>query len=344
MFHRARLKLTAWYILLALIITCLFSLLSYNGLRFELEQGLQRQRIFFQQGFLEPDGPPVTILKRTDPELMEDLRMHLIFRILYIDAAIILVAAIGGYLLAGRTLKPIQKMVDEQDRFITDASHELRTPLTSLRSELEASLLSKKLSEKEARDILKSNLEEVISLQALSDNLLELATKERPLTRHFLRDVNLLEVLEESVKKIAPLARKKHIIINIKVKNIMLSGERSSLTELFVILLDNAIKYSNPKTAITVTSAVKDKTVTISVMDEGIGISKDDQEKIFERFYRTDRSRTKSKTKGYGLGLAIAKQIVTDHRGTIHVKSEVGKGAKFTVSLPTNTFTRLKSL
>lgn len=333
MFHRARLKLTAWYILVAFIITCLFSLLSYNGLRFELEQGLQRQRIYLQQGYV-PNGPPVTILRRIDPDLMRELRNHLILRILYIDAAIILVAAIGGYLLAGRTLKPIQKMVDEQNRFITDASHELRTPLTSLRSELEASLLSKKISEKEAREVLKSNLEEVISLQHLSDNLLELAAQQKPATQS-LNEINIVEVIDESIKKILPLAKKKHITINSKVKSAVIHGERSYLIELFVILLDNAIKYSDTHTAITVTSVKKDKTITTTVKDEGMGINKEDQEKIFERFYRSDKSRTKSKTKGYGLGLAIARQIVTDHRGTITVKSEVGKGTTFTVSLPT---------
>ncbi len=335
MFEHARLKLTAWYILIAFIITCLFSLLSYNGLRFELEQGLQRQRVYFQQGFRGPEGPPVTVFRRTDPDLMRDLRTHLILRILYIDGAIILISAVGGYLLAGRTLRPIKKMVDEQNRFITDASHELRTPLTSLRSELEASLLSKKLPEKEAREILKSNLEEVISLQNLSDNLLELATQQKPLNPRSLDNINLLEVIETSVKKIIPIAKKKHINIDNKVRSTQIKGERSYLVELFVILLDNAVKYSDSKTTITLTSISKDKTVNVAIKDEGVGINKEDQGKIFERFYRSDRSRTKSKTKGYGLGLAIAQQIITDHQGSIHVKSEVGKGTTFTVSLPT---------
>ncbi len=332
MFHRARLKLTAWYILVAFIITCLFSLLSYNGLRFDLEQGLQRQRVYFQQGYL-PNGPPIPIFRRTDPELMRELRTHLILRILYIDGAIILIAAIGGYILAGRTLRPIQKMVDEQNRFITDASHELRTPLTSLRSELEASLLSKKLSEKEARDVLKSNLEEVISLQNLSDNLLELANQQKPIIRS-LDKIDILEVIEGATKKVVPLAKKKHITIDNKVKSALLHGERSYLIELFVILLDNAIKYSNSQTTITLTSVKKNKSIIIAVKDEGSGISKEDIDKIFERFYRSDKSRTKSKIKGYGLGLAIAKQIVTDHRGSINVKSEIEKGTVFTVSLP----------
>jgi len=335
MFQHARLKLTAWYILIALIIAFLFSLLSYNGLRFEFEQGLQRQRVYFQQGFMRPNGPPVTILRRTDPELMREMRTHLLLRILYIDGAIILVSAIGGYLLAGRTLKPIQRMVEEQNRFITDASHELRTPLTSLRSELEASLLSKKLSEKEARDVLKSNLEEVISLQMLSDNLLELATQQKPFNQVSFGEINLLEVIEGSVKKILPIAKKKNIHIKNNVKSSQIIGERSYLIELFIILLDNAIKYSDSQSTITLTSSSKDKMVTVAVKDEGIGIKKVDQAKIFERFYRSDKSRTKWKTKGYGLGLAIAKQIVTDHHGTIHVKSEVGKGTTFTVSLPT---------
>jgi len=334
MFHSARITLTAWYVLIALIITVLFSLLAYNGFRFEFEQGLQRQRVFFQQSFQGPNNQPITIFRRTDPDIAHDLRMHLIYRIFYIDTAVIIAAALGGYLLAGRTLKPIQEMVDEQNRFITDASHELRTPITALRSELEATLLSKKLTEKESRAVLISNLEEVISLQNLSDNLLELATAQRTRRTIVLREIILLDVLESAIKKVAPLAKNKQIVIENNVKNMPILGQSDRLVELFILIIDNAVKYSPKKTKITINSLIKDKSIYIAVKDTGIGIMDADQEKIFQRFYRSDKSRTSSKSKGYGLGLAIAKQIVEEHKGMIQVKSEVNKGSVFTVILP----------
>ena len=166
MFQSARLTLTAWYVLIAFIITALFSLLAYNGFRFEFERSLQRQQVLFENNnfFIRPIPP-----RHIDSELQDELRERLLLRILYIDVAIILTAAAGGYILAGRTLKPIKTMVDEQHRFITDASHELRTPLTAMRSEMEASLLAEHMTDKDAKELIKSNLEEVINLQNLSE-------------------------------------------------------------------------------------------------------------------------------------------------------------------------------
>lgn len=225
-------------------------------------------------------------------------------------------------------------MVDEQNRFITDASHELRTPLTALRSELEATLLEKDLPAKEARNVLKSNLEEVINLQILSDNLLELAAQKKANNKKDFHDLSLLKITEEASKKVLPLAKKKSIIISNSISDVVIRGEKNYLVELFVILIDNAVKYSPPSTTVNLTSNKKDRMILIHVADQGIGIAPEDQTKIFERFYRTDKSRTKTQAKGYGLGLAIAKQIVDDHKGSIQVKSNGAQGSIFTVALP----------
>jgi len=103
------------------------------------------------------------------------------------------------------------------------------------------------------------------------------------------------------------------------------------LVETFVILLDNSIKYSPKNSKIEINSKSSKNKVTISVMDEGIGIASDDLVHIFDRFYRAEKSRTE---KGYGLGLSIAKKIIEQHKGEIEVKSEVNKGTTFTVILP----------
>ncbi|HVZ58798.1 MAG TPA: ATP-binding protein [Patescibacteria group bacterium] len=331
MFHHARLKLTLWYIFIAVVITFLFSLLAYNGFRFEVERGLQRQRVYIQQNFLTPNGSTIT-LRQIDPTLQEEIRERLVLRIIYIDLAVIIVAAVGGYFLAGRTLKPIQTMVDEQNRFVADASHELRTPLTALRAEMETSLLENNLAAPDAKKLIKSNLEEVVRLQRLSDSLLELATYNHTAS-HKINDVSLLQIMEEALKKVSPLAKKKNITIQNNARDASINGDSHRLSELFVILLDNAIKYSPAKSEVKIMSKKNDGQIEISVQDQGIGIAPEDLPFIFDRFYRSDKSRSKSTTAGYGLGLAIAKQIAKEHKGSITVKSSLDKGSTFTVSL-----------
>ena len=334
MFQSARLTLTAWYILIAFIITALFSLLAYNGFRFEFERGLQKQQIIFQQNNSRQSPPNILFRRDVDPNLQKELRDRLLARILYIDLVIIIAAAAGGYILAGRTLKPIKKMMDEQHRFITDASHELRTPLTAMRSEMETSLLTKKMTDKDTKELIKSNLEEVINLQNLSDGLLTLAQYQTRNTKREQTQLSLTQIVTDAITKVMPLAKKKQITVDDKTKDYALVGNSDYLLKLFIILLDNAIKYSPKNSTIILASYKTDHNVKIDVKDQGVGIEKSDLEKIFDRFYRSDKSRQRSDIGGYGLGLAIARQIVEEHGGTISVTSKVDKGSTFTVKLP----------
>ena len=111
-------------------------------------------------------------------------------------------------------------------------------------------------------------------------------------------------------------------------------GDEKSLTQLLVVLLDNAIKYTDGKSPINLTVKKDTSEINIAVKDGGVGIKKEDLPHIFDRFYRADRSRSKQRVGGYGLGLSIAKRIVTLHNGSIRVESEIGKGSIFTVTLP----------
>ena len=335
MFQSARLKLTAWYVIIIMLISILFSLAIYAGIhnefrRFEHFQQLRQLR--------EQEGLFVSPLSRRansfDPEMLAESRRRLILVLVLVNLGILVVSAGASYFLAGRTLGPIKEMVDEQNRFITDASHELRTPLTSLRSEIEVSLRAKNITLPDALMLLKSNLEEVISLQSLSDNLMELAAYQKKNGNQTFEKLSLSEVLEKACKKIVPVAQQKHITVKNDVKDYIVYGDKQSLIELFTILLDNAVKYSRNKTAVNILSKKTDHLISVSVKDEGIGIDKDDQLHIFDRFYRVDKSRSKEMVTGYGLGLSIAQKIVNLHRGTIEVASQLNRGTTFTVKLP----------
>lgn len=331
MFHSTRVKLTAWYLLIIMIISCLFSVVIYRGINLELErlehfQGIRRER-------LEQElGSSIPRTNTFDPQMITDAREHLKLNLLLINFGILVLAGTAGYFLAGRTLKPIADMVDEQNRFITDASHELRTPLTALKSEIEVNLRDKNLNISSVRQLLESNLEEVNSLQSLSDNLIRLTQYQKNDNGLSVERVSILQILTESVKKVAPIAKAKNIQITNKVKDIKIEADKQSIGEMFVIFLDNAIKYSPKNTQITLSSKSSDSWIEISFSDQGIGIDKKDIPHLFDRFYRGDKSRTKTGVTGYGLGLSIAKQIAHKHKGDIKVVS-TKVGSTFTVQL-----------
>lgn len=337
MFERARLILTAWYLVIIMTISLLFSLVIYSSITAEFHK-FEKMHVKVQEELQDGDILPFPgrsrfiRIARPDPQIIEDSKRRLLIHLGFINFSIFVLSGAAGYFLAGRTLRPIQKMVDEQRRFITDASHELRTPLTVLRSEIEVGLRNKKLTLSDAQKLLKSNLEEVVSLQGLSDNLLELAQNGRLIDTKYFKEVSLQEVIENAYKKVEPLAKNKQVTIKRTVKHYEVQGIADRLTEIFVILLDNAIKYSHPKSEVTIVAKKERKRVVVLVSDLGVGITKEDLPHIFERFYRASKSRAKINTPGYGLGLSIAKKIVEAHGGSITVKSSQKSGTIFSVS------------
>lgn len=337
LFNSARVKLTAWYLLIIMLISLIFSSVIYEGINSEFQQIEKLQQIAQQREAL--GLPPLHIPRSIPTELLNpvvlaDARARLFTRLAKMNFGILVLSGIAGYFLAGRTLRPIQEMVDEQNRFITDASHELRTPLTALRSEMEVSLLNKRMDLAEAQALIKSNLEEVIALQYLSDNLLELAQYEKMKSVITLESIALQGVLNDAIKKVSHMAKKKNISILNEAKSLQLNGNTDKLRELFVILLDNAVKYSPDKSEISITSKKGIYFADITITDQGVGIEAKDFPYIFDRFYRSDASRTKTQTSGYGLGLSIAKKIIALHHGSINVKSKVNEGTSILIQIP----------
>jgi len=334
MFHSTRLKLTSWYLLIIIFISIVFSVVIYVDVnrelvRFENFQRIRQERM--REDFGELKLPPMSLA--VDMQLIREARARLIASLAILNACIFAGSGVAGYFLAGRTLKPIKEMLDDQSRFVGDASHELKTPLTSLRSEIEVHLRSKKSTLKEANQILKSNLEEVMRLQSLTDSLMELTSFESTGLRASFEKVLLSDILMEAIRSVEPLAKAKKITIVNRAGKMKIMGNEGSLVRLFTILLDNAIKYSTRSKKVTLTSGILDEVMYVKVTDQGIGIDSSEIDKVFNRFYRIDKSRNSLTVPGYGLGLSIAREITQRHGGNISVKSS-NKGSVFTVEFP----------
>lgn len=325
MFQKARFKLTSYYLLIIMLISISFSIAIYQVLTTELSRVERVQRLRQERRFAR--------MPAIDPEVIEETKNRLRAILILTNLGILAISAGAGYFLAGRTLKPIKEMVDEQSRFITDASHELRTPLTSLKSEIEVNLRDRNLSLINAKKLLQSNLEEVNNLQYLSDNLIKLTQYQKGNGNNF-EEIDLSEVVKEAIRKVANLAKNRRIVIKNGIKDHGLKGDKQNLIEMFVIFLDNAIKYSVTGKTIALTSEKRDGFLEIQIKDQGFGIDSSDIPHLFDRFYRADKSRTKSDISGYGLGLSIARQIVDKHHGSIMVESKMGHGTTFSVQLP----------
>lgn len=334
-FKSAYLKLTIFYVLIVMFISLIFSAAIYQISSLEIGRGLNRQTRMLRE--LPPNNNmPIAIqdLERIRTEQVELSSNHLAMNLIYFNILIFVISAASSYFFAKRTLRPIEEMMEAQNRFTADASHELKTPLTAMRSEIEVSLRDKKLNLNLAEKLLASNLEEIDKLESLSGALLRLA-KYKEETKISFEKLSLSDLVTTAYEKVATLADKKDIKFKNKFENISVRGDKDSLTELFVILLDNAIKYSSRNSTVSIKISKEGKHAIVKITDHGVGIKESDLPHIFDRFYRADQSRNKEKANGYGLGLSIAKQIVELHSGEIFAQSTLNKGSEFKVRFNT---------
>ncbi|MDO8583431.1 MAG: HAMP domain-containing sensor histidine kinase [bacterium] len=323
MFQKTRIKLTAWYLLIIMLVSILFSVVIYSGINRELGRFERSQELR-----LKRDRAP---LREFEPKMISSARARLTLTLFLVNVGIFGIAGLAGYFLAGRTLNPIKEMVEEQNRFITDASHELRTPLTSLKTSIEVNLRNKNMTLIQAKKLIKSNLEDVEYLRVLTDGLIHLAQYQKPNGSMVFQKISVKKIVDDAISKINAIALESKIKIRAKIEDIEIRGNEKSLVELMIILLDNAIKYSPQNSQVEIIAKKIGDKVVVSVSDEGIGIDSKDRAHIFDRFYRVEKSRSKKNVSGYGLGLSIAKKIVEIHKGSISLKSEKDKGTKFTI-------------
>lgn len=343
MFNSARIKLTAWYLLILFLISFSFSLSIYRFLSHEIDRfaSIQRARMDKRIQIRFPDevinkfpAPPEV----SDPDIVTETKQRILITLSGINLIILVSSGFLSYFLSGKTLEPIKKMIDDQDRFISDASHELRTPLTSLKTNLEVSLRNKSLTAKSAKVTLQESLDDVNNLTKLATSLLDLSRSVSKKTTLNIQVNSLKTLVNKSVHQVLPQAKQKKIKIIQKIGNSKLLADAEKITQLISIILDNAIKYSPNSSQIRVWSGRNKKYLYLHISDEGPGISLSDQNKIFDRFYRVDQSRGRGASGGFGLGLSIAQSIINEHKGKIWLDSTIGKGTTFHLRLNIQKF------
>ncbi|MFA6963525.1 MAG: HAMP domain-containing sensor histidine kinase [Patescibacteria group bacterium] len=330
-FDQASLRLSLFYVLIIMMISIGFSVGLFNISSNEIGRGLGKQSRFLQDINMHVLAPNID-LERLRQEQIDESNGNLRTNLIYFNLLILLLSSCASYFFARKTLEPIRESVEAQNRFTADASHELRTPLTALRTEIEVAMRDDKLNLQAAKKLLESNLEEIAKLESLSNALLKLAKNEN--SKPEIGKVDLSEVVISAYEKVESLANKKSMIFDNHLQPAIVRGDRHSLTELFVILLDNAIKYSPNKSKINIDIQIDGNFVLVGIKDRGLGIKASDLPYIFNRFYRADNSRSKESVAGYGLGLSIAKQIADLHGGNLSATSKPGKGSEFIVKLP----------
>ncbi|MFZ7133707.1 MAG: sensor histidine kinase [Eubacteriales bacterium] len=248
-------------------------------------------------------------------------------------AGIIILIIISSY-LAKKSLEPVKKSYERQKEFIADASHELRTPLTVMKTNLE--LLSMKEDEtiRENEKWLNNLLSETDTMSKLVQNLLTLAQLENNQMKLKMEQMNLSQLTTMVCNKMELIMSEKNISFDAIIGDeIIIRGDKSRLEQLLVILIDNAIKYTPEGGHIKISLMSTSDKVVLSVKDSGVGISPEDKKKIFDRFYRVDKVRSREQG-GAGLGLSIAKWVIQEHKGTINIESKVGLGSEFIIEFP----------
>lgn len=328
MFESATAKLTGWYLIILMVISLLFSIVIYQIATTEVSHRLQG---FEDQITIEPslqrsfdDG-----LRGIRRSLMQEATVNIVWTLMYFNVFILCAGGIGSYFLARRTLEPLKRAHQAQERFTSDASHELRTPLAAMKMELEVALRDPKLQKTEMRELLESNLEEVNKLTDLSTTLLKISRNDH---QNLVFDTFKLATAIRAVPK--RTAEANRFVIKKPLPDITLTANRSSIEEIMLILCDNALKYSSPKTKVRISAKKRAGRALIHITNRGPGITKEHIHRIFDRFYRGDTSRTNSGNNGFGLGLSLAKQLAQLHGGEINAVSTPGKTTTFTISLP----------
>ena len=325
-------RLALSYLAVIMTLSLVFSVIIYAITSVQLDRPLPPGE--------QAQQPPELIERQFSRRLEQrnrETRGSVIMSLAALNGVMLLVGYWLSLLLARRTLEPIERSIEQQAQFVSDASHELRTPLAALLLVNEVALRKSTLTEKKARQVLSQNVAEIKKLTELSNSLLDLAKSEQAMTESEL--ASPIKLIEEAAAQFAPAVRVKRVTISYKNRgfahNVLL--QTNAVRQILAIFVDNAIKYAPPKNGkvnVNVWVDRKKHALEFTVRDNGPGIALGDQKHIFERFYRADTARTRTDMSGHGLGLAIAKSLADRCGYTIRVKSQPPNGAEFTLVVP----------
>ena len=260
--------------------------------------------------------------------------------IVVVMASFWILSILASLYLARVSVKPLLESMQKQQSFVENASHELRTPLAVLQNRLETLFRKPEATIMESSESIASSLEEVRNMRFLTTNLLNLARRDDGIkpelaevpTSFFNTTFTNYEMIASENDRVFRFENRIHRTI---------VTDQLLLKQLMTILFDNAIKYTEEDGEIDFMISATDRNLYLLVSDNGVGISAEDKKKIFDRFYRVDKARTRQKG-GFGLGLSLAKQIVDALKGTITVKDNKPKGTIFEVKIAIHTPSKKK--
>lgn len=245
-----------------------------------------------------------------------------------------IIALVISYFLAKINMLPIVKSWKQQTEFVNDAAHELRTPLTIIQGKLEYMLTKPNKKIIDEAEAISVSLDEVNRLNSLTNNLLVLARSDSATTKLNFELTKPDFFLKDPIEPFKDIINSQSKVFQINlIHRPTLYLDRDKIKQLLIILLDNATKYTPKNGTIKIYDQMEGSKYQFVISDTGVGVADKDKNKIFDIFYRVDKSRN-TNSGGHGLGLAIAKQIVTVHKGHIYVRNNLPHGSEFVVELP----------
>lgn len=258
------------------------------------------------------------------------------YALAFLGAIALVIATIVGHVLSGKAMIPLRQAYEKQRQFAADASHELRTPLSVVMASAELLQNAPSIQSPFLRQVIDDVRDEVKKMTKLVSDLLVVARSDNKALKLKPQKFNLSALIEQTARLMQPLAEQKKIDLQAEnLPKVEIQADEQKIRQLVLILVDNAVKYTPDGGRVSVRYESTEKgRVRFSVSDTGIGIAKEDQAKVFDRFYRVDKARSREMG-GNGLGLAIAQEIVHLHKGRIWIQSELGQGTTFFVELRT---------
>jgi len=320
-------RLTVFYTVILGLILFISSSFIYGAFSKRLENRFRITRMPLTQEIIRISPPQPTA---------DDVRTDLVNSLFIVNGLLLVIAALLSYFLAQATIEPLQAMDEKQKRFFGDASHELRTPLSILKIDLENEL-ENNTNDTTEKTRLMSYLEEVNRMSRLVNNLLTLSRfDEHDMSedRQFSQ-VNLTQLIDATVHHLLTLANHYGVTLTITPthETIVLTSNEDILSQILTNVIKNGILYNKPNGTVTIAAHTTNKQAVVTITDTGMGMTKDEIKKIFDRFYRADKSRS-SKTKGSGLGLSIVHSSIQYLDGAIEVDSIPEQGTTITLTLP----------
>ncbi len=369
-FKSLKFKMTVWYSAILLFFSLIFVLVMNITLTVYMQKDKPFERSFGPQPpFMIQDitTEQADLIRQSRERDLNNIRALSFYSVIPLT----ILSFAGGYILVSRILRPLEDLDREmknrnienlsspilfkdtgdeiaslighfndmskrvyasfksQKEFVENASHELKTPLAIISANLENAIDEKNLSKKELNELLKESSKSVTFMNKLTEDLLLLSLLDTDIERE---KINLKQLVEESVKSVSYLLKDSSFSVQINCpKGISIHGNRTLLIRAFQNIIENSIKYSEG-TELMINVKKEERDLKLSFKDNGKGIKKESCQKIFQRFYRVDKSRSR-KSGGSGLGLAITKEIVEKHDGNITCISDEKKGCEFVITL-----------